>query len=93
MMRTCGSAYRRDLGSVLWRQHGSIVSRCRTEMGPAPAFGLFFTVGGRGEISDVVASPPSVLGQCLAAGLNGATLPVTPPFAPFHALMTMQLGA
>ena len=45
-----------------------------------------------GEIAELVANPPSALGNCVAAGLESANLP-PPPFAPFHAMFTMHLGA
>lgn len=92
MTRNGGTSYRQSLGSTLWRQHGSMVARCRTEIGPSPAFALFLTISTNGDVAEAVASPPSALGQCLAAGLTGSRL-LAPPFAPFHALVTMQLGA
>ena len=92
LARSQGWGYQQSLVGVLWKEHGPAVARCRTDLGPALPFELFLTVGANGMVTEAAASPPSPLAACVAASVTEARLPA-PPFAPFHAWLTMRLGA
>jgi tetratricopeptide (TPR) repeat protein len=55
---------------------------------PAP-FELYVAIAADGAIDDVAALPPTGAARCLGDGLRTARAPI-PPFAPFHAVMSMQ---
>lgn len=89
--RPAGEAYYGLMMGQLMRAHSDTVGRCREEAGAGPVFDLFLTVGPNGVVTEAATSPPTRLGECIAGALGGAELP-GPPFAPFHARLTMRLG-
>jgi len=89
--RPLGRQYNEGVLRVLWQGHTELVVRCRTELGGALPFDLFITVDPGGTVAETGTGPASPLGHCIAAGLVGAQVPA-PPFAPFHAWVTMRLA-
>ena len=92
--RPYGREYRDGLMRALWQANTDVVVRCHGAVGqlqiPPPAFDLFLTVDPTGTVAETGSGPASPLGRCIAEGLVGARVPA-PPFAPFHAWVTMRL--
>jgi tetratricopeptide (TPR) repeat protein len=88
--RPYGREYREGLMRALWQANTGVVMRCHDAVGAGPAFDLFLTVDPSGTVAETGSGPASPLGRCIAEGLVGARVPA-PPFAPFHAWVTMRL--
>ena len=89
--RPGGEQYYGILMGSLMRQHSETVGSCRKAADAAAPFDLFLTVGSSGAVTEAAASPPTLVGDCIAQALAGTDLP-GPPFGPFHARLTMRLG-
>jgi tetratricopeptide (TPR) repeat protein len=86
-----GEEYYGVLIRELMARHTQTVGRCREQAGRAEPFDLFVTVAPDGAVASAETSPPSALGACIAGGLTGSRFP-SPPFAPFHARLAMNLA-
>jgi len=89
--RPNGERYYVTLARHLVAEHTEAVGRCRAAVERAEPFDLLVTVAPDGSVNDLAAEPPSVLAACVVGSLSGSRLPA-PPFAPFHAQLSMNLA-
>jgi tetratricopeptide (TPR) repeat protein len=89
--RPGGNDYGRTLMGRLLGQRVDAVRAClarSTDGSPAP-FDVYVAIGADGALEDVAALPPTAVARCFGDELRSAHAPA-PPFAPFHALMSMR---
>jgi len=91
LARPEGEGYHGVLARQLMARHTETVGRCRSTAKTIEPFDLFVTIAPDGAVAAVETSPPSALGACIAGGLTGSRMP-SPPFAPFHARLAMNLA-
>jgi Flp pilus assembly protein TadD len=91
LARPEGAAYDRVLSRWFMTSQAGVVQRCvdAVSSGELAPFELFMTVQADGAASELLASPPTAVGTCMAAHLARDRFP-PPPFAPFHAHMPMN---
>ena len=88
--RPGGAAYGSTLMGMLVGPRVDAVRACFAGGGGPPApFAIYVEVGADGALAEVAASPPTRVARCFRDEIRDARAPA-PPFAPFHALMSMR---
>jgi tetratricopeptide (TPR) repeat protein len=86
--RPGGASYGAGLMQQLLGQRVDAVRGCLDGPTPAP-FDLYVAVAADGALENVMTLPPTTVARCLGDELRAARVSA-PPFAPFHAQMTMR---
>jgi tetratricopeptide (TPR) repeat protein len=86
--RPGGASYNAGLMQQLLGQRVDAVRGCLGGTTPAP-FDLYIAVGADGAVENVTPLPSTTVARCLGDELRAARVSA-PPFAPFHAQMTMR---
>jgi tetratricopeptide (TPR) repeat protein len=84
-----GASYGATLARALLAANADALRACLGE-GPAAPFSLYLQIDAQGAVTAVTAMPPTPAARCVRDGLRTAHAP-TPPFAPFHARVTLPL--
>jgi len=85
-----GAAYSVRLESELFQSHPALMQECAgvNAEGKHPPFSLYVQVDAAGALTAVTAMPPTPTARCIRDELRTAHAP-SPPFAPFHAKVSV----
>jgi cytochrome c-type biogenesis protein CcmH/NrfG len=89
--RPGGVDYGRALMGKLLAERVDAVRSCfaRSTTGMPAPFDVYVSIAADGALEDIAALPPTPVARCFGDELRAARAPA-PPFAPFHAMMSMQ---